>query len=171
MLHRPIVPLALFVVMVPRPSCAQLRQDVAPEWSVLEEPAQSPAHAVAPGPVEPIAEARRTLRATLLGSVAGAAVTVLYFAARDEDTYECNACVERALVAGLTTATGAGIGARAAGAGLPRSVAASLAGTVVGALIGLALIEPLNAGWPAGMAGYVLGQGITTGIVAHGGVR
>jgi len=171
MLHRCVLSAILLTVMVGN-TAAQNRSDLGSEWlPVRPEPATGqsaePLHLQA----SETPTVRRSLGTTLLGSVAGAAVTFAYFAIRDEDTYECNACVEKALVVALATTTGTAMGSRAAGAGTPRAIGASLAGTLVGTLVGLALIEPLRAGWPAGMIGYTLGQGLTAGMITHGGVR
>jgi len=170
MLYRTLLAATFLTLMIAGSASAQLRADRGSEWSFSAQsgaPGQ-PREFVPLTPVEAHTLGRSVGR-TLLGSVAGAAATLAYFAVRDEDTYECNACVEKALVAGLTTMTTTGFGARAAGASTPRAVAASLVGTAVGTAIGLALIEPLSAGWPAGVIGYTVGQGLVAGVIGHGG--
>ena len=172
MLYRPVLIATLLTMMLVGSASAQYRAEQGSEWSFNApkvEPGQPP-ELVRLAPVE-THTLGRSLGSTLLGSVAGAAATLAYFAVRDEDTYECNACVEKALVAGLTTLTSTAVGAQVAGASTPRSVAASFAGTVLGAAIGLALIEPLSAGWPAGVIGFTVGQGLIAGMIAHGGVE
>ena len=168
MLRRSLVGLAFVAALMPQFGAAQMGSDTNWAWPAgADSPAAFRQESTVPLPR--MQSERRTLAATLLGSAAGATATLLYFAVRDEDRYECNACAERALVAGLTTGIGTGMGAQWAGAGWRRSALSSIAGTVVGSLVGLALIEPLSAGWPAGGVGYVLAQGLTTGLIAHAG--
>jgi len=170
MFKKTVVFAALFGSVLPQTAAAQ-GIDSDSEWASFQMSEQTADSRHVVSPFVEKANSRSTVGATLLGSVVGAAATLAYFAVRDEDNYECNACGEMAIVAGLTTMAGSGIGARAAGASTPRSIVASLAGTVVGTLLGLAMIEPLGAGWAAGMVSYTVGQGLTAGMIAQGGVR
>jgi hypothetical protein len=170
MFKKTVVLAAMFAAVIPQTAAAQrLGSDSERASFQMSGPTLDSKHVIPP--FAELGTSRSTIGATVLGSAVGAAATLAYFAVRDEDNYECNACAEMAIVAGLTTMAGSGMGARAAGASIPRSIVASLAGTVVGILLGVAMIEPLGAGWAAGMVSYTVGQGLTAGMIAQGGVR
>jgi hypothetical protein len=74
--------------------------------------------------------------------------------------------VEWGIVTSSFTMLGTGLGAKKAGASTHRSFWASLARTVVGGAVALALIEPLDAGWTVGAIGFTVSQGVTVGLIA-----